>query len=75
MGVLRSRFGIAKSAMGFGLGIFHLFLSATFLTTAGGDPHRFWTGLLLIGVGSGMILWGYYHHRYGTQGVSDPSTS
>lgn len=75
MGVLRSRFGIGKSTMGFGLGLFHLFLSVTFLTTAGGDTDRFWTGLLLIGVGTGMILWGLYHHRYGTEGPAESTTS
>lgn len=65
MGYLRSRFGIGKPTMGYGLGAFHLFLSATFLLRADGDHHRLGIGLLLAGVAAGMILWGYGHHRAG----------
>lgn len=60
MGYLRSRFGIGKQLMGYGLGVFHLFLSVSFLTGSDGGL-QFGTGLLLVLVGSGMILWGYSH--------------
>ena len=63
MGLLRTRLGIGKSAMGFGLGAFHLFLSISFFQQADGDPFTMGTGFLLVGVAAGMVFWGYRHRN------------
>ena len=64
MGYLRRTLGIGKPVMGYGLGAFHLFLSASFLGSAGSNLVALGTGVLLVFVGSGMLLWGFSHHRH-----------
>ncbi|MFB6113231.1 MAG: hypothetical protein ABEJ58_03900 [Halodesulfurarchaeum sp.] len=61
MGRLREYLGVGKPVMGFGLGVFHLFLGGTFLQGAGDSILTLGTAMLLFVVGSGMILWGYSH--------------
>lgn len=63
MGFLRSKLGVGKPAMGYGLGVFHLFLSVSFFRGGGGNVLELGTGVLLILVGLGMVLWGFYHHH------------
>lgn len=63
MGYIRTRLGIGKPVMWGSLGVFHLFLAASFLTGRSGEPVQTGTGLLLLLVGSGMLFWGYRHRR------------
>ena len=62
MGRLREYLGVGKPVMGYGLGVFHLFLGGSFLYHAGGELLQLGTALVLFVVGTGMILWGYSHH-------------
>ncbi len=61
MGYIRNRLGIGKPVMWGSLGVFHLFLAASFLTGQTAEPVQTGTGLLLLFVGLGMIVWGYTH--------------
>lgn len=63
MGYIQRRLGIAKPIMWGSLGVFHLFLAARFLTGQGTDTIQTGTGLLLVVVGTGMLLWGYSHRQ------------
>ncbi|MFB6134286.1 MAG: hypothetical protein ABEI31_11000 [Halodesulfurarchaeum sp.] len=63
MGILREWLGVGKPVMGAGLGTFHLLLGATFLTGRGDAHFGLGTGILLLIVGTGMLLWGFQQYR------------